>query len=271
MKRRGFTLIEIMIVVGIIAIILTTAVMSVASGRGAVKVKEATRGVMQMSRYASALSLLRQRPVVVTYHKKGKIEVRISGESSGGGDIGTPSDPIYREVNGEVTLTAEEIAAEEDGGEPLTEKKTADGTTSSSSAKTEEKKGLFYTRQVLDPETLRKEDAEGEYEGVTFAVEVLGEDGEVLPPELAAMRTLKRPERIKKIDDGELESEIDDELDVPVSVTYEPNGSVNPYRIIVRHSGEDESDEGFAIEISRSGKAAVGDVENETKKPRRRR
>ena len=46
MRRAGFTLIEILIVVGIIAIMLASAVMSVASGRGAVKVKEATRGVV---------------------------------------------------------------------------------------------------------------------------------------------------------------------------------------------------------------------------------
>ena len=82
MRRAGFTLIEIMIVVGIIAIMLVSAVMSVASGRGAVQAKEATRGVIQLSRYASALALLRQRPVVVTFHHNGKIEVRISGEAT---------------------------------------------------------------------------------------------------------------------------------------------------------------------------------------------
>ena len=53
-KRSGFTLIEIMIVVGIIAIMLVGAVMSVASGRSSMQVKEATRGVIQLSRYASA-------------------------------------------------------------------------------------------------------------------------------------------------------------------------------------------------------------------------
>ena len=87
-RHNAFTLIEIMIVVGIIAIMLASAVMSVASGRGAVQAKEATRGVVQLSRYASALALLRQRPVVVTFHKKGKVEVRISGEATGSGAAG---------------------------------------------------------------------------------------------------------------------------------------------------------------------------------------
>ena len=279
-KRAGFTLIEILIVVGIIAIMLASAVMSVASGRGAVHVKEATRGVVQLSRYASALALLRQRPVVVTFHKKGKVEVRISGESTGSGEIGKPSDPIYQEVNGEVTQTAAEIAeeAEEEGANDA----------SASGAKgvsKDEKKGFFYTRQALNPEELAKEDAEGEYDGVEITVEVLGEDGEPLPPELAAARSLRQPERKKlevdvfnsldigREDEKDKASEPEDE-DIPVSVTYETNGNVNPHRIIIRLKDASETDEGFAINISRSGKATVGEDEEDDgrrKNVRRRR
>ena len=273
MKRAGFTLIEILIVVGIIAIMLASAVMSVASGRGAVQVKEATRGVVQLSRYASALALLRQRPVVVTFHKKGKVEVRISGESTGTGEIGNPSDPIYQEVNGEVTQTAAEIAAE-------SEEEGADGDASSSSTKgvsKEEKKGFFYTRQALNPEELAKEDAEGEYEGVELTVEVLGEDGEPLPPELAAARSLKQPERKKlkvevfnsldigREDEEEEDSGLEDD-DPPVSVTYETNGNVNPHRIIIRLKDASATDEGFAINISRSGKATVGEDDEDDRR-----
>jgi type II secretory pathway pseudopilin PulG len=262
-----------MIVVGIIAIMLASAVMSVASGRGAVQVKEATRGVVQLSRYASALALLRQRPVVVTFHKKGKVEVRISGESTGSGEIGKPSDPIYQEVNGEVTQTAAEIAAE-------SEEEGADGDASASSTKgvsKEEKKGFFYTRQALNPEELAKEDAEGEYDGVEITVEVLGEDGEPLPPELAAARSLKQPERKKlkvevfnSLDIGREDEEDEDsgleDDDPPVSVTYETNGNVNPHRIIIRLKDASATDEGFAINISRSGKATVGEEDEDDRR-----
>ena len=272
MKRAGFTLIEILIVVGIIAIMLASAVMSVASGRGAVQVKEATRGVVQLSRYASALALLRQRPVVVTFHKKGKVEVRISGESTGTGEIGKPSDPIYQEVNGEVTQTAAEIAAdaEEDGVDD-----SADSSTKGVSK--DEKKGFFYTRQALNPEELAKEDAEGEYDGVEITVEVLGEDGEPLPPELAAARSLKQPERKKlkvevfnsldigREDEEEEDSGLEDD-DPPVSVTYETNGNVNPHRIIIRLKDASATDEGFAINISRSGKATVGEEDEDDRR-----
>ena len=276
MKRAGFTLIEIMIVVGIIAIMLASAVMSVASGRGAVQVKEATRGVVQLSRYASALALLRQRPVVVTFHKKGKVEVRISGESTGSGEIGNPSDPIYQEVNGEVTQTAAEIAAESE------EEDAIDGASTSSTkgVSKDEKKGFFYTRQALNPEELAKEDAEGEYDGVEITVEVLGEDGEPLPPELAAARSLKQPERKKlevdvfnsldigREDEKEKDSELEED-DTPVSVTHETNGNVNPHGIIIRLKDASATDEGFAINISRNGKATVGEDDEDDRRGKR--
>ena len=278
MRRAGFTLIEIMIVVGIIAIMLASAVMSVASGRGAVQTKEATRGVIQLSRYAAALALLRQRPVVVTFHHNGKIEVRISGEATGSGAAGSPSDPIYREVDGKTTLTAAEYAAEdeneadESSGTPRGPKAAEGEGGGSSSAAPDEKKGYFYSRRVLDPEVLAKEDTEGQYEGVTFTVEVLGEDGEPLDRDLAAARSLRQPKRERKDADGEtVEEEPEEEDEPPVSVTYETNGNVNPHRIIVRLAGESEAEEGFAINISRSGKATVGDDEEEDRNVRRRR
>ena len=278
-KRAGFTLIEILIVVGIIVIMLSTAVMSVASGRGAVKVKEATRGVIQLSRYASALALLRQKPVVVTFFSSGKIEVRISGELTGLNDVGTPADPIYREVEGAKTLTAEEVAEEDkadalDDAEGVSRKRSENsGDSGGAEGKKDEKKGFFYTRQVLDPEVLAQEDAYGEYEGVTFEVEVLGEDGEPLEYDLAMARSLPRPKREESnasffIDGQQIDIDVDKEDQKHddrkmICVTYETNGNVNPHRIIVRLEDEAETSEGFAINISRSGKATVGDAEDE--------
>ncbi len=276
MRRAGFTLIEILIVVGIIVIMLATAVVSVASGRGAVQVKEATRGVIQLSRYASALALLRQRPVVVTFHHSGKIEVRISGEATGSSEVGKPADPIYREVDGTQTLTAEEYAAEDGDdedipnapkkkGSSLTKGEAEVGAGGGKGSTAEDRSGFFFTRRVLDPEELAKEDAEGEYKGVTFTVEVLGEDGEPLDSEVAASRSLRQPKREKKIADDDLDD--DDEEDgatvAPVSVTYETNGNVNPHRVTVRLEGESEMSEGLTISISRSGKATVGEEEEE--------
>ena len=137
-----------------------------------------------------------------------------------------------------------------------------------------EKKSFFYTRQALNPEELAKEDAEGEYDGIEITVEVLGEDGEPLPPEIAASLSLRQPERKKKPsfevfnsldinrEDEEHGKSEDEDDEKPVSVTYETNGTVNPHRIIIRLQDASDTDEGFAINISRSGKATVGDDED---------
>ena len=180
-------------------------------------------------------------------------------------------------VDGKTTLTAAEYAAEDENeaDEPsaLRGSKAAVGKEGgASSAPPDEKKGYFYSRRVLDPEVLAKEDTEGQYEGVTFTVEVLGEDGEPLDRDLAAARSLRQPKRERKDADGEtMEEEPEEEDEPPVSVTYETNGNVNPHRIIVRLAGESEAEEGFAINISRSGKATVGDDEEEDRNVRRRR
>jgi predicted GTPase len=133
----------------------------------------------------------------------------------------------------------------------------------------------------LDLEELAKEDAEGEFEGVTFIVEVLDEEGNVLPPELAAARSLKQPERKKSVVDVfnslDINSENKQEEETyeadeepPVCVTYETNGSVNPHRIIVRLSDESQQEEGFAINVGRTGKVTVGDDENDREERRSR-
>jgi hypothetical protein len=122
---------------------------------------------------------------------------------------------------------------------------------------------------------LAKEDAEGEYDGIEIRVEVLGEDGEPLPPEIAASLSLRQPERKKKPafevfnsldinrEDVRIGEDGQDDDEAPVSVTYETNGSVVPHRIILRLQDASESDEGFAINISRSGKATVGEDEDD--------
>ena len=101
MKRSaGFTLIEILIVVAIICVMLASAVTSVASGRDAARARAAARGVAQMSHYANALAILRQRPAVISFSGN-SITVQLSGEGVDTSEVGSPAPPIYQEVNGE--------------------------------------------------------------------------------------------------------------------------------------------------------------------------
>ena len=70
---------------------------------------------------------------------------------------------------------------------------------------------------------------------------------------------------IGREDEEEEDSGLEDD-DPPVSVTYETNGNVNPHRIIIRLKDTSATDEGFAINISRSGKATVGEEDEDDRR-----
>ena len=115
MKRSaGFTLIEILIVVAIICVMLASAVTSVASGRDAARARAAARGVAQMSHYANALAILRQRPAVISFSGN-SITVQLSGEGVDTSEVGSPAPPIYQEVNGEKVEALPDETADVEG------------------------------------------------------------------------------------------------------------------------------------------------------------
>ena len=268
--RRGFTLIELLVVLAIIAVIVSIAIASVTGGREAAHVRDASRAVLQMSRYASSLTLLRQKPVVVTYRRH-RIDVQISGDSVSEEDVGSPAAPIYLEVDGQEIEQSPARLGEEEGMEGGAGRGSKAGGDSAA-----EKTALFFTRSILDPEELAKEDAFREFEDVWFTVEVLGEDGEPLDTDLALAASLPQPRPPSDVKEGDdedgdgrrrrSEGEIDD--DIPISITYESNGNCTPYRVIVRSVGEAEDAEGAVVSISRSGKPQIED-EDEWRRRRR--
>ena len=67
MARRAFTLIELLVIVAIIGIMTTVAILSVASGQTAVRVKGATRDVFAAIRHARSTALVTQKPAIITY------------------------------------------------------------------------------------------------------------------------------------------------------------------------------------------------------------
>ena len=67
MGRRAFTLVELLVIVAVIGIMTTAAVLSVASGQRAVRVKGATRDVFAAIRHARSTALVTQQPAIITY------------------------------------------------------------------------------------------------------------------------------------------------------------------------------------------------------------
>ena len=67
MRRSAFTLIELLVIVAIISIMVATAVLGVAAGQKAVRVKGATRDVFAAIRQARSVALVTQQPVIIKY------------------------------------------------------------------------------------------------------------------------------------------------------------------------------------------------------------
>ncbi len=277
--RRGFTLIELLIVVAIIGVMMAGALLNIGSGRDIARLKEASRGVAQMAHYANALALLRQRPVVVTYTQKtgeggvpiACIDVRLSGESMAVTGGGQPAEPIYREVDGQDTSAAGAQAAMEDAAEGGA----GDGKSVA------ERTGVFFTRQILDPDELAKEDASRVFEGISLELELLGEDGAVVDERTAALLKDQAEGILNnrktaiaawsntrgEIDTGQGEDKKDDagsQADKsPDHVIFETNGNCQPHRVILRLAGEDAKSDGLPITVTRSGKVIIGEPEDE--------
>ena len=274
MKRRaGFTLIEILIVVGIICVMLAAAVASVTSGRDAARARAAARGVAQMSHYANALAILRQRPAVISFSGN-TITVQLSGEGVDTSEVGQTVAPIYREVNGTEVVPVEEN---------MTDGETEDGDVSESegASKTAKKAGYLYTENILDLDELAKEDATRSFEGVLFRVELVDEDGRALDVATATQlrseadglimkrqaAVVVQPNVSGEIDhdakDGEEKQEVRPENEG--RVIYETNGNCAPYRVTLFAATDDdeEGEELMTVNVSRSGKVTIGDDEDE--------
>ena len=280
MKRRaGFTLIEILIVVGIICVMLAVAVASVTSGRDAARARAAARGVAQMSHYANALAILRQRPAVISFSGN-TITVQLSGEGVDTSEVGQTVAPIYREVNGTEVVPVEEN---------MTDGETEDGDVSESegASKTAKKAGYLYTENILDLDELAKEDATRSFEGVLFRVELVDEDGKALDGATATQlrseadgllmkrqaSVVVQPNASGEIDrdakDGEDKPEVQPEHEG--RVIYETNGNCAPYRVTLFAATDDgeEGEELMTVNVSRSGKVTIGDDAEEKDGKRR--
>ena len=278
MKRRaGFTLIEILIVVGIICVMLAVAVASVTSGRDAARARAAARGVAQMSHYANALAILRQRPAVISFSGN-TITVQLSGEGVDTSEVGQTVAPIYREVNGTEVVPVEEN---------MTDGETEDGDVSESegASKTAKKAGYLYTENILDLDELAKEDATRSFEGVLFRVELVDEDGKALDVATATQlrseadgllmkrqaAVVVQPNASGEIDcdakDGEDKPEVQPEHEG--RVIYETNGNCAPYRVTLFAATDDDEEGEELMNVSRSGKVTIGDDEDEKDGKRR--
>ena len=242
--RHGFTLVELLVVVAIIAVMLSTAALSVGSGTASVRMKNAVRSVWQLSGYARTMALLRQHAVVVTYSEvwEGDTFVKSKIEVKAGSEVSTPKEELSSNVarsifDPEAELPSLEEETEEDSEESVVQE------------------GLS-TRAY-------------EFPDVHVKVELMGEDGESQTGKKKSISVFSNVDyllgRGRSANEGSEKqggtrsraSDDDDdepkqETREPVSIVFETNGRCEPHRILVWKDGKDE-DSATVLSVDRFG------------------
>lgn len=220
--RRGFTLVELLVVLVIIGVMAAMIVPAFSSGSDAARVRTASRGVMQLSRYARTMALLHQTPVDLVFTSGGALSVALAGGAGG--------ESLVSEKAFAVTNTAEAAAAKE-----------AAETEAQTAAEAGPGSGGGASYVMADVAVDKK------YEQVAFVFEgytdTLDSDRKAQPSRVSAR-------------DGEDES---GEGGQSVRVRYKSNGTCRPYRVRVAAVGTESFAMTVAVDVLGSAKVEEED------------
>jgi prepilin-type N-terminal cleavage/methylation domain-containing protein len=195
---RGFTLIELLMVIVIIGVIGLMIGPTFSTGSDIGRVKTASRGVMQLSRYARTMALLHQTPVDLVFTSGGGLSV---AEAGGGGES-LVSSRAFASTN-----AAGQSVAESDSG--------AAGASGEAGAEAQEGGGSSYAMAEL---ALAKT-----YDRVAFLFEGYTDtmdDGR---------RSPSSPMTEEEESEGDVQT---------FRIRYKSNGTCRPYRVKVTADGD---------------------------------
>jgi len=86
-RCAAFTVIELIVIIVILGVMVTIVLPMIGSGSDISRVRTATRGVLQLSRYARTMAILRQNAVELTFTESGKLSVVMEAGGGGGESI----------------------------------------------------------------------------------------------------------------------------------------------------------------------------------------
>lgn len=256
-SRRGFTLVEILVALVIMAVVVGTAVASVAAGMKSARLGEAARAVQQYARHAKAVALLKQRPVVLTIEEiaengefvKSRLSISYSADAAAGSAAMASGGAGFGVAGGSAmtvqTLTGEAVF--DSSGEAAAAPQDGDGV----------------------PDPLAAEPRE--FEGIRIHAEAK-ENLEENRPRISVFSNVdvllrKSAERAAERQDGALapssgedgdDAAADTDSEHSFSVVYEANGRCEPYVVRVWKEGADDRD-ALEINIGRFGRPVTSD------------
>ena len=216
---KGFSLVELLIVIVIIGIMAAMIGPTFTTGSDSARVKTASRGVMQMSRYARTMALLHQTPVDLVFTSDGSLSVTQAG---GGGESLVTA--------GAFAVTNAAVAAEE------TEVAKAAADKSDEPAKTTQNSGgASYV--MADLAIVKK------YDRVVFRFVEYSDtidDG-------------RGARHLPTVREEENETSAEGEMQT-FRISYKSNGTCRPYQINVTAEGDEEYVVTIAVDVRGSAK-----------------
>lgn len=269
MKRSGFTLVELLVIIGIIATMVTVAVVSIRQGQGAARQRGAARDVFAVIRHARSVALVSEEPSIITFsssYKDGgvvsKIEIVASKKLSG--SYNDTVQTIYGE-HVRLNETEEETQSEE--------QLTYDESDDASQETIKETKGLAIEDYLF--ETV----SEDVLTDVRILVEMTGDGSELVDDRgmkrsnisafsnvdyLLGKYQQAKDESKASADEDFFGSEFDDSfeefeedpLPEPVKIVWQANGMCDPHRIWVYLDGT-EKESGLVINVDMFGGVKV--------------
>ena len=275
-SKGGFTLIELLVIVAIIGIMLGAAVMSVGSGSASAQMKSATRRVLQLSRQARTMALLRQQAAVITYEEiydgqtlvGGKVTIESKGEAAPAVSSSSKGQPLT--LSGEIP---------EEDGEPII---VSESDESSISKEQELMEKIVDDPQDSSPDKVDASDWDPDsprsFRGIHLKVELLDDEGAAFGERKSRISVFSNVDFLRRqsqsveaaraaksgvADDTQAKDDKDTTTTAvaaqePVSIVYEANGRCQPHRIKVWKDGTDE-DSGLTVTVDRFGKTKVED------------
>lgn len=248
--NKGFTLIEILIALVIMAVLVGTAVLSVSSGLKSARLRDAARVVAYYTRHAKAVALLKQKPVVITFEEiidvgeftKSRVSIDFAADaqssSSIGAALGGGTDGQARTLSGALVSEIEGggdvlSTGDEEGDDPL-------------AVEPKEFEGIHVQAELRDEEQERRPRI-----SVFSNVDALRRQS-TQSREKAKKSENEQTAKSADADSSDgTENEVDEETSL--SVVYEANGRCTPYRITIWKDGAEKED-GIVINIGQFGR-----------------
>ena len=256
--KRAFTLLELLVIIGIMGLMVTVGIVSVRSGQGAARVKGATRDIFAAIRQARSTALVTQQPAIITYSTEevdgepvAKVEITSAKLMTAGVD---PAK--VRTVTGQPLKSAVAAAAAE-------AEKDAEGEGGNNNGGNTLEDVLFAPIDVNIVKGMRLKATLGEG-GLDVAEEthrpkisVFSNVDYLLGKFKSATKSAEAEKRAAEAKSDVSEKDTPkDEKQEPVSVVWETNGRVEPHQVWIYADGK-TPESGLLIRIDRFGAAKV--------------